>query len=234
MAQSNFVQTGKASFYSDKFEGRYTASGEKYVHEGQTAAHLTLPFNTMVKVTNLDNKRTTTVRINDRGPFIRGRIIDLSKKAATDLGIFTEGLANVKIEVIEKTEPAGNTGPSKNMTPTVKPETEVAKPSVPAANSNVAEGSQSMFFNINAHNVTPGGYGIQVASYKESDNFLRMVTDLKENFKLEVFVQVAQINDAVLYRIIVGDFAARQGADTQLEVVKQAYPAAFVVDFKKL
>src|SRR5688572_14799873 len=76
------VQTGKASFYADKFDGTITASGEKYRHNKLTAAHKTLPFGTKVRVTNLSNNKTVEVVINDRGPYVDGRIIDLSRSAA--------------------------------------------------------------------------------------------------------------------------------------------------------
>src|SRR5690606_41693222 len=79
------VQTGKASFYADKFEGSPTASGEKYRHNKLTAAHKTLPFGTRVRVTNLSNNKTVDVVINDRGPYVENRIIDLSKSAAEKL-----------------------------------------------------------------------------------------------------------------------------------------------------
>src|ERR1041384_7084097 len=80
------TQTGKASFYADKFEGAMTASGEKYKHSKKTGAHKTLPFGTKVRVTNLENNKTVDVVINDRGPYVEGRIIDLSRSAAEELG----------------------------------------------------------------------------------------------------------------------------------------------------
>src|SRR5882757_4499315 len=95
------TQTGKASFYADKFEGRMTASGEKYKHARLTAAHKTLPFGTKVKVTNIANNQSVLVVINDRGPYAEGRIIDLSKTAAEKLGFVSKGLADVAIEVVD-------------------------------------------------------------------------------------------------------------------------------------
>ncbi|WP_109695953.1 septal ring lytic transglycosylase RlpA family protein [Chitinophaga deserti] len=92
------AQSGKASFYADKFQGRKTANGETFRQGKMTAAHKTLPFGTKVKVTNLDNGKTVKVRINDRGPFVAGRIIDLSKKAAKKIGMVNSGVANVKIK----------------------------------------------------------------------------------------------------------------------------------------
>ena len=91
------TETGKGSYYADKFEGRPTASGEKFDQGKMTAAHRTLPFGTKVKVTNVANGRSVTVTVNDRGPFAAGRIIDVSKKAAKKLDMVDAGVANVKI-----------------------------------------------------------------------------------------------------------------------------------------
>ena len=95
-----FTQEGIASFYSDSANGKPTANGEKYYSNQLTAAHKTLPFGTIVRVTNLKNGKKVIVRINDRGPFIRGRIIDVSGIAARRLGMVESGLVKVRIEVI--------------------------------------------------------------------------------------------------------------------------------------
>ncbi len=93
----DFRQQGKASWYGEDFHGRKTSNGEIYDMYAMTAAHKTLPFNTYVRVYNHDNAKTTEVRINDRGPFVRGRIIDLSKSAAGAIGMIGPGTANVEI-----------------------------------------------------------------------------------------------------------------------------------------
>lgn len=92
------TQSGKASYYADYFKGRKTANGETFRQRKLTAAHRTLPFGTKVKVVNLANGRTVKVRINDRGPFVDGRIIDLSKKAARKLDMINTGVAQVEIK----------------------------------------------------------------------------------------------------------------------------------------
>lgn len=96
------TQTGKASYYSSKFNGRRTASGEIFRNSKKIAAHRTLPFGTKVKVTNLTNGRSVKVRIADRGPFVAGRIIDLSKKAARRIGLTDQGVGTVKIAYKKK------------------------------------------------------------------------------------------------------------------------------------
>lgn len=98
------IQEGVASYYAHKFHGRTTSNGEIYNMYELTAAHKTLPFNTIVRVTNLDNGRSVEVRINDRGPFVKGRIIDLSLKAAESLGMIEKGTAPVKIEILKAGE----------------------------------------------------------------------------------------------------------------------------------
>lgn len=91
---------GSASFYAKMFHGRTTSCGEKFSNNDFTAAHRSLPFNTMLEVTNLTNKRTITVRVNDRGPYNRGRILDLTYAAADFLGFTNKGVAKVRIRVV--------------------------------------------------------------------------------------------------------------------------------------
>ena len=91
-------ETGKASFYGGKFHGRVTASGERFNQNGLTAAHRTLPFGTKVKVKNLHNGKEVTVKINDRGPSSKSRVIDLSKGAAKKLGMIQAGVVSVELK----------------------------------------------------------------------------------------------------------------------------------------
>jgi len=92
--------SGIASYYGRRFHGRLTANGERFDMGAMTAAHKTLPFGSLVRVTNPRNGRTVVVRINDRGPFVRGRTIDLSRRAAQELGIIRRGHARVELELI--------------------------------------------------------------------------------------------------------------------------------------
>ncbi len=97
----NQYQIGQASWYGDYFQGRPTASTEPYDMHALTAAHKELPLGTMVRVTNLDNMKNIVVRINDRGPYVGDRVIDMSYEAARQLGYAGEGLADVLIEIVE-------------------------------------------------------------------------------------------------------------------------------------
>lgn len=96
------IQTGKASFYHDKFHGRRTASGAVYNRNLMTAAHKHLPLGTRVRVTDLNTGRSVEVLVNDRGPFVKGRVIDLSRRAATELGMIKRGVAPVRVEVLSR------------------------------------------------------------------------------------------------------------------------------------
>lgn len=135
-AQLGFTQTGKASYYNDRFQGAKTNSGEKYDMNGFTAAHRELPLNTKIKVTNLKNNKSVVVRINDRGPFHHVRILDVSKAAAKELDMISQGVANIKIEVVELSDESAKdsktittpTSPSKeHKTPITEPSAVTAK-----------------------------------------------------------------------------------------------------------
>ncbi|HMP99216.1 MAG TPA: septal ring lytic transglycosylase RlpA family protein, partial [Cyclobacteriaceae bacterium] len=178
------VQTGKASYYADKFEGKPTASGEKYRHNKLTAAHRTLPFGTKVKVTNLDNDKTVEVIINDRGPFIEDRIIDLSKSAAERLGFVIQGLANVKIEVLDAGDGKGG-GP-------IKPVSDVVI-------------NDKSYYHFQVNKTKPmSGFGVQVGTYQEMISLIRLVENLKSSYQKKVIVQVKMINDVRYYSVILG------------------------------
>lgn len=96
------TRKGLASFYADSYEGKSTANGEIFRQNKITAAHKTLPFGTKVEVTNLSNNKTVVVRINDRGPYVNGRIIDLTKAAAKEIDMVGAGVAKVKIRYKKK------------------------------------------------------------------------------------------------------------------------------------
>src|SRR5450830_1982480 len=98
---NGYDETGTASYYGAKHHGKRTASGEPFNQNALTAAHRQLPFGTRVKVTNLNNDKSCVVRINDRGPHTRGRLIDLSREAAAQLGMLQGGTAHVRIQSLD-------------------------------------------------------------------------------------------------------------------------------------
>ncbi len=107
-ATAHYQGTGIASWYGYESNGRESASGESFNENAMTAAHRTLPFGTKLRVTNLNNGRSVIVRINDRGPYVQGRIIDLSKGAAIELGMLDSGTAPVRLDVLGSLETAAN------------------------------------------------------------------------------------------------------------------------------
>ena len=101
---------GLASYFASRYDGHPTASGARYDERRLTAAHRTLPFGTRVRVTNIQNGRSVVVTIIDRGPFRAGRVIDVSKRAATELGFLREGIAQVRLDVVPGDQPGRGAG----------------------------------------------------------------------------------------------------------------------------
>ena len=207
------VQTGKASFYADKFEGTATASGEKYRHNKLTAAHKTLPFGTRVRVTNLINNKYVEVVINDRGPYVENRIIDLSKSAAEALGFVNQGLAEIKLEVID----AGD-----------------GKTSDPIKTVDHVMVEEQEFYDFEISRLKPKGYGVQVGTYQELVNLMRLSDNLKNSYKKEVTVQVKIIKGIKYYGLILGRFPSRPKAELFRQELQKKFPDAFIVEYNRL
>ena len=204
------VQTGKASFYADKFEGNPTASGEKYRHSKLTAAHKSLPFGTRVKVTNMGNSKTVEVVINDRGPYVDGRVIDLSKSAAERLDFINAGLADVKVEVID----AGDGKGGGQITPV----------------DHVAV-EEKEYYDFEVKRLDPTGYGVQIGTYQELVNLMRLADNLKASYRKKVNVQVKVVNGVKYYSLTLGEFSTRKKATQFASDVKKKFPDAFVVEY---
>lgn len=207
------IQTGKASFYADKFEGRSTASGEKYKHSKMTAAHKTLPFGTKVKVTNLANNESVEVVINDRGPYVEGRVIDLSKSAATKLGFVNLGVTDVTIEVVN----AGD-GKGKNQ---------------PIITIDQVSVEEKEYYDFEVSRKNPVGFGVQIGTYQELVNVLRLSDNLKNSYKKNVTIQVKILNGVKFYSIVLGQFGSRKKAEDFLQDIKNKFPGAFILDYSR-
>jgi rare lipoprotein A len=118
---AGYNQTGVASWYGRDFHGRLTANGERYDMHAMTAAHTTLPLPTLARVTNLENGRHVVVRINDRGPFVKSRLIDLSYAAAKVLGYTDKGTVRVRVQALQNSASSPKPDPSHVIVPTVRP-----------------------------------------------------------------------------------------------------------------
>nr|WP_221036970.1 septal ring lytic transglycosylase RlpA family protein [Borrelia miyamotoi] len=188
--QLNSAIVGLASWYGEAFHGKVTANGEKFDMTSLTAAHKELPFNTVVKVTNLLNNRTVVVRINDRGPFRKDRIIDLSKAAAEKLDFLGIGVAPVKIEILEKLdEKKVITQESKktfNMLNSFKDNSVVSDSKVDR-DTNLEKGHFDVAEKILDNSTQKPDFYIQIGSYKTKDYAQRAYKILKKA-GLNVFV----------------------------------------------
>jgi rare lipoprotein A len=207
------VQTGKASFYADKFEGTPTASGEKYRHGKLTAAHKTLPFGTRVRITNLSNKESVEVVINDRGPYVENRIVDLSKSAAERLGFINQGLADIKLEVID----AGD-----------------GKTSDPIKTVDHVTVEENEFYDFEISRMEPKGFGVQIGTYQELVNLMRLGDNLKNSYKKQVRVQVKVFKGVKYYGLILGQFPNRPKAEQFRLELQKKFPDAFIVEYDRL
>jgi len=207
------VQTGKASFYADKFEGSLTASGEKYKHSKLTAAHKTLPFGTKIRVTNQSNQQSVEVIVNDRGPYVESRIVDLSKSAAEKLGFINQGLADVSIEVID---PGDGKGKMEGFT----------------IDQVVVD--EKEFYDFEISRLNPKGFGVQIGTYQELVNLMRLSDNLKNSYKKKVTVQVKVVNGIKYYSLILGNFSSRGKAADFLDELKSKFPGSFIVEYDKL
>lgn len=203
-AQQTFY--GKASYYHDKFNGRKTANGEQFNNNALTAAHNTLPFNTLVRVTNLKNNLSVDVRINDRGPFAKNRIIDLTRAAANRLDMIQSGVADVKIEVLAS---------------------DYDSVSVNQLNTNT-------LYQVQISKVKKPGYGIQVASYSNLQNLLDDLAGLEENFTGKLMFHTYVNESNTLYRLIIGPFETNEEALLFLEKLKALGKEGLVIDLKNL
>ena len=207
------TQTGKASFYADKFEGSPTASGEKYKGSKMTAAHRTLPFGTKIKVTNLANNETVVLEVNDRGPFVEGRVLDVSKAAAEKLGFFNQGIADVKIEIVNAGDGKGDV--------------------LPVMQEHVTVDDRELY-ELKIARTDPKGFGIQLGTYQELANLLKIIDNLSSKYKKKILVQVKIVNGVKFYSPLLSGYSNREKAQNTIGDLKKDFPDAFIVDLSKL
>lgn len=191
---------GRASYYAEGFHGRRTASGEKFDINKYTAAHRTLPFGTRVKVTNLMNGKAVVLKINDRGPHVKTRIIDLSKRAAQAIDLMRYGAARVSIEVLN--DPLVALGPC--LPGHLQPE---------ALNTALyLPGNTYSFWGISRK---PEGYGFQIGAFTDLISARETCQALIVKGIKDVFIQVAALRDGKLYRVMVHQYPNREVAESE-------------------
>ncbi|MBT6204276.1 MAG: septal ring lytic transglycosylase RlpA family protein [Rhodospirillaceae bacterium] len=207
----HYDQEGIASWYGDPFHGRTTANGETYDMNELTAAHKTLPMPVYVRVTNLENGRSLVLRVNDRGPFVSGRIIDVSRRAAQLLDFQQAGTTHVRVQVVDQETEL--TYAELGGQPVVPDETLVIAPA-PSVQLTEYEISGERF--------------VQIGAYSDADNAFvvsNALTDVGE-------VQVHRVtnDDGALYRVRLGPYASEDAAEVVLrDVAMRGYPEAVIV-----
>lgn len=171
----------EASYYAEKYHGRKTASGEIFNMNAMTCAHKTLPFGTVLRVTNLSNNQSVDVRVNDRGPFVKGREIDVSKAAAQKLGMIKTGTARVKIEIV-----SGNGTASQ----IAKKSASSEKSSSSAQKNSVSQNSKALYWDV------------QVGSFSNHENANKIAQNLLQNgFENVYFQKTASVTRVVIKKI---------------------------------
>lgn len=208
-----YSATGTASWYGTKFHGQPTANGEKYDLYGMSAAHKTLPLPTYVKVTNLDNGRTVTLRVNDRGPFYSDRIIDLSFAAAKKLGFAETGTARVKVEGIDPQQwwaAQGRPVPEMMAQPQMaasKPTTSIAQPIEQYTPPPQQHAAATVPLEIDAKkNASPAASGLflQVGAFANPDAAQLLKDKLSGVVSAPVFISSVVHNQQTLHRVRLG------------------------------
>ncbi len=242
-AQVGFTQEGMASYYANEFEGRTTASGERFSHKKATCSHMSIPFGALIKITNLENNTTAIVRVNDRGPFVPDRIVDVSQSVAERLGMIGKGTVKVRIEVvdnngysIQKAEPVQQSQkpeiPVVTNQPKVEKETAITKKT--ETTEKVEEKKkETELFTLKVEASEAKGFSIQIGSYKELVNVLRIAADIQNTTKKETKIQVTTINGEKIYRLMVGSFSNRKEAETAKEKIAIVYKDSFIVELKE-
>jgi len=202
---TNGVQVGVASWYGPGFHGNRTANGEIYDQYELTAAHPSLPLGTRVMVTNLENGRAVQVRINDRGPFVGGRAIDLSYAAARTIGMVGPGTVRVRIEVL------GPTTLAAAVPVAAPPASPPARPSPPAP-----------------RDVLTGSYTVEVAALSDPDKAEHLRRVLAYRFP-DAFVTPLAGTSGHYYRVRIGPYPLRTAALERAErIVRLGYPAIII------
>lgn len=238
-AQLGYSEEGLASYYGKEFHGRRTACGEKCNLQDFTAAHKSLPFQTIVKVTNLKNNKSVLVRINDRGPFSKKRIIDLSRAAAAKIDMISAGIAKVRIEVV------GLNGEFPNEDSLINNNAEESLKLVDEKNeeTNVIPDENSLSFEttLNVNNLEvgktynnkgiacePSGFGIQVFSLSDKNKLQDKIKELENKGLQDYFIKVLKINKKTIYRVLLGEFSNKKEAENKNRIIKSKGYSSFV------
>jgi len=217
-SNEGFSEKGLASWYGTKFHGQRTSSGEPYDMYAMTAAHKSLRIPTYVEVTNLSNNRKAIVKVNDRGPFHEGRVIDLSYAAATKLGVAETGTAPVSIRVIEAGKPeqvpAGDV-PAKIVADAPITNAAVAAHAVVDYPADIGDSSSP------TEDLSGDRFYVQVASFSSEENAMKMLSDLRGKEFRSVRIHVEGEREKLLYRVRIGPVPTKLVAEELVSQLKK-------------
>ncbi len=234
-SQKLYETEGFASYYAEEFHGKLTSSGEVYDMNKLTCAHPYLPFNTWLKVTNLANNKSVIVRVNDRGPFAKNRIIDLSYAAAKQLGLLGPGTIYVKLEIINPplTQPEPDIGrvPKETTLPELDGNDvhlRFRTNSTPIQNFN--ELNEFGLFTTRLEKVSINtGYLIQISSFSSLKN-AKVYLDQIDDIPLEsIYIYHPSKN---IFRVVVGIFSTYREAQLKKDEIDKHYPQCFIITYK--
>jgi len=218
---AGYNETGTASWYGTKFHGKKTANGERYDMHAMSAAHKTLPMPSMVRVTNLENGRSVVVRVNDRGPFVKNRIIDLSYAAAMSLGYDQQGTARVRVETLSNH--SSNSRQQQSTPPRSYSNTAIS----PAISSPITDRPAMPTRAYHQSNASEGSIYVQLGAFSSSANAMQLKDTLSASFPN---IRVHHINSADFYRVRIGPY--QNPPETEqviLTLQEQGYTNAIVV-----
>ncbi len=204
-SSAGYDKTGVASWYGRDFHGKLTANGERYDMHALSAAHKTLPLPTLVRVTNLQNNRSVVVRVNDRGPFVKSRLIDLSYAAATALGYAKQGTTRVRVQVLD-----GSTSIARS---------HHVKPSLVRAKAPLATVKSVKTTTQITSPPIPGMY-VQLGAFSSSANATRLETTLASKYP-SISVQPFMRNMQRLYRVRIGPYSDMRNIERTIMALQQ-------------
>ncbi len=261
LSASYAVEYGMTSMFSDNFHGKKTASGELYDVNKMTAAHKSLPFGSRIRITRLDNKQSIIVRVNDRGPYTKGRVVEISRKAAREIGL-TEGEIKVKVELVSteddeaKPKPApvvfedeptktvpkavaiktADKKPKPEVKPLPKPAEIAPKPVAvkPAPKEDEGKLKAGDLMKIQVAKPDREGFGVQVLSMANYDAAIKKIADLEEDFFKNILLFSDKTGEKPMYKIILGPFPDITTAETYKKSAKKKKLDGFVINLRTM
>lgn len=221
----NYSEVGTASWYGEDFHAKKTANGEKYDMHALTAAHRTLPLPSIVKVTNLENGRSLVLRVNDRGPYAKNRIIDISKRGAQLLGYQTQGTAKVRVEILEKESKELKAALLGQPCETVKNNAAPVKTAPVAAGQAVKPlqliGAESAAAHPNAVKAYPkGSWFVQAGAYSKESAAQTLSKQLDKFGETNIYY--VTVNGRQYYRVRLGPYSHKKEAEVAMAKVRNS------------